>query len=88
MLGFRQEEWEMRWAWLILFVSVYAGGVIGSFEFFRARFDCAIVKNIDIETCGIATWINAFTWPYTAGRELARWSYERKDERPKLPAVR
>jgi len=37
--------------------------VIGSFEFFRVRFGCAIVKNIDIETCGIATWINAFTWP-------------------------
>jgi hypothetical protein len=48
----------------------HAGGVIGSFEFSRARFGCAIVKNIDIETCGIATWINAFTWPYIAVASL------------------
>jgi hypothetical protein len=88
MLGFPEEEWQMRWACLILFLSIYAGGVIGSFEFFKTRFGCAIVKNIDIETCGIATWINAFTWPYIAGRELARWSYEREDERLKSPAVR
>ena len=78
----------MRWAHLILFVSIYGGGVIGSFEVLRAQFGCAIVKNIDFETCGIATWIDAFTWPYMAGRQLAKWSYERENERLKSLTVR
>ena len=73
----------MRWACLILLLSIYTGGVVGSFNFLRGRLGCAIVKNIDFETCGIATWIDAFTWPYIAGRELAKWSHEREDERLK-----
>ena len=37
----------MKWVWAALFVAVYAGGVVGSFEFFEVRFSCAILKGID-----------------------------------------
>jgi hypothetical protein len=71
----------MKWVWAALFVAVYAGGVVGSFEFFKLRFSCAILKDIDSKTCGLGVWVNSFGWPYNVGRELARWSYEHENGR-------
>jgi hypothetical protein len=42
-----RETRNMKWVWAALFVAVYAGGVVGSFEFFEVRFSCAILKGID-----------------------------------------
>jgi hypothetical protein len=71
----------MKWVWAALFVAVYAGGVVGSFEFFKIRFSCAILKDIDSKTCGLGVWVNSFAWPYNVGRELARWSYVHEDRK-------
>ena len=71
----------MKWVWTILFIVVYAGGVVGSFEYFKVRFSCVILKDIDSKTCAPNVWVNSFSWPYNVGRELARWSYEHEGER-------
>jgi hypothetical protein len=68
----------MKWVWTILFIVVYTGGVVGSFEYFKVRFSCAIFEDIDSKTCAPNVWVNSFSWPYNLGRELARWSYERE----------
>jgi hypothetical protein len=52
----------MKWVWAALFVAVCAGGVVGSFEFFKVRFSCAILKDIDSKTCGLGVWVNSFAW--------------------------
>jgi len=69
----------MKWVWTILFIVVYAGVVVGSFDFFKVRFSCVILKDIDSKTCGLNVWVNSFAWPYNVGRELAGWSYEHKN---------
>jgi hypothetical protein len=66
----------MKWVWATLFIVVYAGGVVGSFEFFESHLSCVILKDIDSKTCELNVWVNSFAWPYNVGRELARWSYE------------
>ena len=71
----------MKWVWTILFIVAYAGGGVGSFEYFKVRFSCVILKDIDSKTCAPDVWVNSFSWPYNVGRELARWSYEREDGR-------
>src|SRR3981189_1500217 len=57
------ERSDMKWVWAALFVAVYAGGGVGSFEFFQARFSCSILKDIDPKTCGLGLWVNSFAWP-------------------------
>jgi hypothetical protein len=42
----------MKWVWAALFVAVYAGGVVGSFEFFKVRFSCAILKDTTQKPAG------------------------------------
>jgi hypothetical protein len=71
----------MKWVWTFLFIVVYGGVVVGSFEYFKVRFSCVIFKDIDSKTCAPNVWVNSFSWPYNVGRELARWSYEREDGR-------
>ena len=70
----------MKCLWAALFFAIYAGGVVGSFEIFRVRFSCTILKDIDSKTCGANVWVNSFAWPFGMGRQLARWSYERACE--------
>ena len=78
----------MRWILVVFLAVIYLGGVVGSFEFFKARFSCEILKDIDAKTCGAGVWINAALWPFNVGRELARWSYENEDERQRKAAAR
>jgi hypothetical protein len=66
----------MRWVLFVLFATIYVGGIAGSFELSKARVGCTLLKDIDSQTCGAGVWISAFSWPFQAGRELARWSYE------------
>jgi hypothetical protein len=78
----------MRWLLFVLLATIYVGGIVGSFEFFKARYGCTVLKDIDATTCGADVWINAASWPFNAGRELARRSYENEDDRQKKSAVR
>jgi hypothetical protein len=78
----------MRWLLFVLLATIYAGGIVGSFEFFKARFGCSVLKDIDSTTCGAGVWINAASWPFNIGRELARWSYENEGDRQKKSAIR
>jgi len=78
----------MRWVLFVLLATIYVGGIVGSFEFFKARFGCTVLKDIDSKTCGADVWINAASWPLNVGRELARWSYENGDDRQKKSAIR
>lgn len=76
----------MRWAFLAFLLLFYSGGVIGSFEVFRARFACVVLKDIDAKTCGAELWIYSLAWPFSLGREIARWTYE--DERERSTTIR
>jgi len=78
----------MRWVLFVLLATIYVGGIVGSLEFSRARFECTLLKDIDSTTCGAVVWINAASWPFRIGRELARWSYENEDVRQKKSAIR
>ena len=73
----------MRWVLFVLLATIYIGGIVGSLEFSRFRFGCTLLKDIDSTTCGTGVWINAASWPFQLGRELARWSYENEDDRQK-----
>lgn len=74
------EGQTMKWVCAALFVTFYAGGVVGSFEIYKVRFSCVLLKDIDSKTCGAAVWVNSFAWPYNGGRRLARWSHEHDGE--------
>ena len=78
----------MRWVLFVLLATIYIGGIVGSLEFSRFRFGCTLLKDIDSTTCGAGVWINAASWPFHLGRELARWSYESEDDRQKKSAIR
>ena len=78
----------MRWVLLVLLATIYAGGIVGSVEFSKARSGCTLLKDIDSQTCAAGVWINAVSWPFQAGRELARWSYENEGDRQKKSAIR
>ena len=75
----------MRWVFFTFLAMIYLGGIIGSLEFFKARFECTVFKDIDAKTCDAVVWINAASWPFNVGRELARWSHENEVARQKKP---
>ena len=42
----------MRWVLFVLLATIYVGGIVGSFEFSKARFGCALLKDRRISSMG------------------------------------
>ncbi|MGY3077066.1 hypothetical protein ACVWZZ_003437 [Bradyrhizobium sp. LM6.10] len=71
-----------RWIAATMLVLAYAGGVVGSFQFFTKRFGCSVFPNSEAPSCGMVVAFNAALWPFDLGKEAARWAFEREGARP------
>ena len=61
----------MRWVLFVLLATIYVGGIVGSFEFSKARFGCTLLKDIDFNRLAArASGSTRFRGPFTLGVSL------------------
>lgn len=70
----------MRVATTLLWGLVYVGGLVGSKQFYEARFKCELYSS-GATSCGFSALVDHVLWPFEAGKEIAVWAYEQESAR-------